>query len=87
MSKIDFEEFAAKFKHELDVQHDGFQTAPLKDIQEYDSMGKITASILIEELFGLQVPIEVLDSAKDLQSLWDYCVQASSAAGHGANPG
>jgi acyl carrier protein len=87
MSKIDFEEFSRQFKKELAVQYDGFQTAQLKDIEEYDSMGKIRASMLIEDLFGLEVPLEVLNSAKDLQSLWDYCVQASSAAGHGANLG
>jgi hypothetical protein len=87
MSKIDFEGFATRFKQELGVEYDGFQTAPLKDIEEYDSMGKIRASMLIEDLFGLEISLEVLNSAKDLQSLWGYCVQASNAAGAGANPG
>ena len=79
MSKISFEDFAKQFKDELDIQTVGFEILDLKDIPEYDSIGKIKASLVIESAFGFEIKIEVLSVEKNLHSLWHYCEQNSKS--------
>jgi acyl carrier protein len=73
MSKVSFEEFARKFASDLEINHDQFLTSNLKDVPQYDSMGKITVSLMIEKFFGFEIAYEVLDRAHTIQSLYEYC--------------
>jgi hypothetical protein len=75
MSKISYEDFVEQFKNELEIQTQGFSEMDLKDVPEYDSMGKINASLVIERIFEFQIEFEYLDTVKDLKSLWVYCLQ------------
>lgn len=78
MSKVSFEEFAREFAIDLEIDDDQFLTSNLKDVPQYDSMGKITVSLTIERIFGFQIAYEVLDKADTLQSLYDYsCSKAN----------
>ena len=52
MSTVNFEDFAKKFKETLEIPSDYFLNEELKNIQEYDSVGKINTSLFIEELDG-----------------------------------
>ena len=80
MSKVSFEEFAREFASDLEIDDDHFLTSNLKDVPQYDSMGKITVSLTIERIFGFQIAYEVLDRADTLQSLYDYsCNKANGA--------
>ena len=77
MSTVNFEDFAKKFKETLEIPNDYFLNEELKNIQEYDSIGKIKTSLLIEELFNFQIEFEVLINQKDLKSLYAYCIGRS----------
>lgn len=72
MSKVSFEEFAREFASSLEINDDHFLTSNLKNISQYDSMGKIIVSLSIERFFGFQIAYEVLDKAETIQSLYDY---------------
>lgn len=72
MSKVSFEEFAKEFASDLEIDDDHFLTSNLKDVPQYDSMGKITVSLTIERLFGFQIAYEVLDKVETIQSLYEY---------------
>lgn len=72
MSKVSFEEFAREFASDLEIDDVQFLTSNLKDVPQYDSMGKITVSLMIEKLFGFQIAYEVLDNVETLHSLYEY---------------
>lgn len=78
MSKVSFEKFSAEFAKDLEITDNQYLTAPLKDIRQYDSMGKITVSLTIERLFGFQIAYEKLDNEKTLASLYNYCASQMS---------
>jgi acyl carrier protein len=73
MSKVSFDEFSKRFAEDLEIDDDHYLTANLKDVPQYDSMGKITISLTIERLFGFQIAYEVLDAAETVQSLYELC--------------
>jgi hypothetical protein len=73
MFKISYEKFSSEFAHDLGITEGRQLILPLKELPQYDSMGKITASLTIERLFGFQIDYEVLDSSETLQSLYEYC--------------
>tara|TARA_B100000963_G_scaffold57759_1_gene45874 strand:- start:917 stop:1153 length:237 start_codon:yes stop_codon:yes gene_type:complete len=77
MSKISFEEFALKFAEELEIEGDDYLETPLDEIPEFDSMGKITASLVIESLFEFEIDYDVLDEEKSIKSLYEYCMNKS----------
>jgi acyl carrier protein len=80
MSKVSFEEFSKEFAKDLGINDDRHITAQLSDLPQYDSMGKITISLTIENLFGFQIAYEVLDKAETLQSLYEFsCRQVEDA--------
>ncbi len=77
MSKVSFEEFSKELAKNLEINDDQYITAQLKDVPQYDSMGKITVSLTIEKLFGFQIAYEVLDKVETLHSLYEFsCKQA-----------
>ena len=55
MSNITFDEFSQRFVNEININLDKTKDVNLNDIPEYDSMGKINISLLIEELFDFQI--------------------------------
>lgn len=73
MSDVTFNEFAERFSDELQVDINIALNTTLSDINEYDSMGKINASLLIEELFNFQIDFEDLNSIDTLKMLYDFC--------------
>lgn len=73
MSKVSFEQFSQEFADELEIEGTEFLTCLLKDLDEYDSMGKIVTSMVIEKLFNFEIDLEVLDEIADLKSLYAYC--------------
>lgn len=77
MSNITFDEFLRKFMAELNISHDHTTEIKLSDIPEYDSMGKINISLLIEELFGFQIEYQDLSSATTPKELFNLCVRSS----------
>jgi len=77
MSKVSFEEFSSEFAKDLEITDDQYLSGALKDVSQYDSMGKITVSLTIEGLFGFQIPYEVLDKEETIASLYEYCVKQS----------
>ena len=77
MSTVSFQDFVKNFKETLEIPSDYFLNEELKNIQEYDSVGKTKASLFIEELFNFQIEFEVLINQKDLKSLYEYCISKS----------
>lgn len=75
MSNITFDEFSQRFVDEININLDGTKDVNLNDIPEYDSMGKINISLLIEELFEFQIEYEDLNSATTLQELYKICLR------------
>ena len=78
MSKINFEDFCIKFAEALEIEDDTFTVKDFSAVSQYDSMGKISASLLIEEQFGFQISFDILDNQKNIASLYAYCLSYSS---------
>ena len=74
MSKTHFDQFAEEFSKDLKLENDFHLTKPLSELPEYDSMGKITVSLMIETLFGFQIEYSALKDATTLQELYEYCI-------------
>ncbi|MBT6050856.1 MAG: hypothetical protein HOG49_29000 [Candidatus Scalindua sp.] len=74
MSKISFEVFAERFANDLGIKDDLRPDISFANIPQYDSMGKINVSLIIEELFEFQIEFEELDAAKTLNELYQYCI-------------
>lgn len=77
MSNVNFEDFAKEFAAELQIEDDNFIKTPLKDLKEYDSMGKISASLVIENLFSFEIELDILDEVETLDSLYQFCINKS----------
>ena len=77
MSKVSFKEFALKFAEELEIEGDDYMETPLDEIPEFDSMGKISASLVIESLFEFEIDYDVLDEEESIRSLYEYCLNKS----------
>ncbi len=75
MSEISFEKFVTEFAYDLGIGDTQDIKLPLRDVPQYDSMGKITASLTVERLFGFQISYEILDDAETLRALYDYCIK------------
>lgn len=73
MSKVNLEYFSDEFKKSLSIKRKIEPNTFLKDIEEFDSMGKITTSLLIEELFNFTIDYETLDKTKTLNELYNVC--------------
>ena len=75
MSKVTMEEFASQFANELNIDVHMLLTNNLQDISEYDSMGKINVSLLIEDTFNFQIEFDDLNTAESLKDLYEKCVK------------
>ena len=75
MSNVTFDEFSQRFVNEININLDATKDVNLNDIPEYDSMGKINISLLIEELFDFQIEYEDLNSATTLEELYNMCLR------------
>lgn len=74
MFRVTYEDFLIEFAKDLDIKDDKFETCNLNEIPQFDSMGVITISLLIERLFGFQIDYESLEKQVTVQSLYDFCV-------------
>jgi len=74
MSNVSFDEFSQKFLDEINVNIEDIKDKTLGEIPEYDSMGKINISLLIEELFNFQVEYDDLSSASTIENLYNMCL-------------
>lgn len=77
MSEIGFENFNKNFKKSLNIKYDIQSNTLLSNISEFDSMGKISTSLLIEELFKFTIDYETLDKTKTLYELYKVCCERS----------
>lgn len=78
MSKISFEEFAREIANDLEIRDGQLLTLDLKDIPQYDSLGKLTVSLTIENLFGFQIDYSILDKADTIHSLYEYSINRAN---------
>jgi len=77
MSEINFKNFSREFKKSLSIKYEIEDNTFLKDISEFDSMGKITTSVLIEDIFKFTIDFETLDKTKTLAELYKVCCERS----------
>lgn len=75
MSKISIEHFSNRFHLDLEITDKFDDDYLLNDIDEFDSMGKITTGLLIEELFGFEIEYEELNQEHTIKSLYDFCIK------------
>tara|TARA_X000001036_G_scaffold412531_1_gene426108 strand:- start:460 stop:696 length:237 start_codon:yes stop_codon:yes gene_type:complete len=75
MSNVNFNEFLQRFTEELDINLDNITEIKLSDIPEYDSIGIINISLLIEELFDFQIEHEDLNTASSVEELYNICLR------------
>ena len=75
MCKVTFDEFSQRFADEININLDAAKDLKLNEIPEYDSMGKINISLLIEELFDFQIEYEDLSTTDTIQELYNFCVR------------
>ena len=73
MSKVTFYDFSKRFADELNINIDVVVGKKLSEIPDYDSMGKINISLLIEELFNFQIEYEDLNTSGNLEELYNMC--------------
>ena len=73
MSTVNFEIFVKQFKEDLEISDDCSFNTKLKDLTEYDSVGKIKTSLLIEDMFNFQIQLNKLIEIKELGTLFEYC--------------
>jgi len=78
MSNVSLSHFKSRFAEELEITDLETLEASLDSISEFDSMGKLVISVLIEELFGIQIEYEILESQETLEELYEYCVLSGS---------
>lgn len=74
-SNLTFSEFVSRVSDELTVDTEVLLSSDLVDIAEFDSMGKINISLLIEELFDLQIDYEILNTLENVRAMYDYCCE------------
>lgn len=75
MSNVTLEEFTEKFANELEIDTETLIKNDLSEIDEFDSMGKINISLLIEDLFEFQIDYDDLDSAKTITAVYEICIK------------
>ena len=75
MSEVTFDEFSHRFADELNVNFDDLNGKTLSEIPEFDSMGKINISLLIEELFNFQIDYEDMNRASTHEELFEMCAK------------
>lgn len=63
--------FVTLFAKELNVEKEELLGSSLLETKEFDSMGKINISLMIEHEFNWQIPFEVLDEADNIEQIWD----------------
>lgn len=80
MFKVSFEEFSMNFAKDLEINDDHYLSSTLENVSQYDSMGKISVSLMIERLFGFQIKYELLDKAETIQSLYEFCTKQVKAS-------
>jgi len=79
MPKVPYEEFKRQFAENLEITDIDSLDFPLAEIKEFDSMGKLVISVLVEDLFGIYIEYEILESQTSLHDLYAFCLLTSSS--------
>jgi acyl carrier protein len=53
----------------LEISESNLEKVNMSDIAEYDSMGKINVSLIIEDLFEYEIDFDTLDSAEKFSDI------------------
>ena len=75
MSTPKIDDFSKRIVTELNLTHELEPNIDLSMLPEFDSMGKINVSLLIEEMFRFQIDFEDLNSCKTLSDLYNFCIE------------
>ena len=67
---ISYSSFLQGVADTLDITPEHLSALELSGDSVFDSMGKITIALYIEETFGWQIPLTVLDECTTLDSLY-----------------
>ena len=78
MSNLNFNDFLNIFSSELLINRVLTGEELLSSIEEFDSMGKITISLTIENLFDYQISYDDLDKVQSIQELYNFCLEKIS---------
>jgi acyl carrier protein len=73
MSLPSFEVFCQIVQKQLSVETKDFIDAPLQLLPEFDSLGKIRMSIVVEDAFGFELDYELMKQFKTLKELYVFC--------------
>jgi acyl carrier protein len=66
-----YESFRSQLALLLQVSEDDLENSTLEDIKNYDSLGRIEVSALVEDCFGYAVSQTELDTCKTASDLFD----------------
>ena len=75
MSEVSLNLFVSRFKDELGIDRVEILDTSLSELSEFDSMGKINISLLIEELFNYQIDYEDLNRLDKIHDLYEHCIK------------
>lgn len=64
--------FKEKTAEALEVDQSILDEYKLSDLKEYNSLGVIDLGLVIEEVFGWEIPLEALENAGYLRDLYAY---------------
>lgn len=67
-------ELKKKMSELLGISERDLEKVNMSEIAEYDSMGKINVSLIIEELFEYEIDFDTLDSAQNFSDIYNILV-------------
>jgi len=73
MLRPNFDDFCRIVQNQLSIETKDFVDVPLQLLPEFDSLGKIRMSIVIEDTFGFELDYELMKQFKTLKELYIFC--------------
>jgi acyl carrier protein len=74
---ISYSEFIGKLASILTVSEADLDRLELEDFENYDSLGRISVSALVEDAFGAEISQEQLASCKSAKDLFELASKMS----------
>lgn len=81
MSKVRFVMFESEFRKRLQIPEAQDLSMNLGELSQFDSLGRLQAIILIEDLFDTSVAEEFLSPDETLEDLFIRCESLASSDG------
>lgn len=75
---VSYSEFLGKLSSILSVSEADLDRLDLEDFENYDSLGRISVSALVEDAFGVEISQEQLVSCKSAKDLFELALKLSS---------